>query len=156
MTRRRSVSALLLACILLAASPAGAATPRADLVDIEDEVMCVTCRVPLNIAEGAQPDSQRALIRELIAEGRTKAEIKRALVDEYGEQVLALPGAGGFGITAYAVPIALGALLLAGLAVLVPRWRRRPAAGIAAGGAEGAISEADARRLDEDLARYDG
>ncbi|HYI18555.1 MAG TPA: cytochrome c-type biogenesis protein CcmH, partial [Solirubrobacteraceae bacterium] len=141
--------------------------PRVDLVDVEDEVMCVTCKVPLNIAEGAQPDSQRALIRDLIAQGRTKAQIKQELVAQYGEDVLALPETSGVGITAYAIPLVLGALVVGSLALLVPRWRRRPAAGMAgarghdgqedavgAGGADD-LSDADAARLDEDLARYD-
>jgi cytochrome c-type biogenesis protein CcmH len=150
----------LAAALLVAAAPALAAAPRADLVDVEDEVMCVTCNVPLNIAEGAQPDSQRALIRDLIDQGMTKAQIKQELVAQYGPDVLALPDDEGFGLTAYAIPLVLGALVLAGLALLVPRWRRRPAAGMArAGGADPGgsdLSAADARRLDEDLARYEG
>lgn len=161
MARARALLLAAVAAALLAAVPALAAAPRADLVDIEDEVMCVTCNVPLNIAEGAQPDSQRALIRDLIAQGKTKPEIKQALVAEYGPNVLALPDDEGFGITAYAIPLVLGALLVAALALLVPRWRRRPAAGMprAAAGGDGAVvglSAEDARRLDEDLARYEG
>jgi cytochrome c-type biogenesis protein CcmH len=164
MTRRLRGHALaslatLAVIVLLSHASAMAAAPRADLVDIEDEVMCVTCKVPLNIAEGTQPDSERARIRELIAEGRTKEQIKRVLVVEYGEQVLALPDDSGFGITAYAIPLALLAAVLAALALLVPRWRRRPAMGIAGGrGASstaGDLSDADARRLDDDLGRYD-
>jgi cytochrome c-type biogenesis protein CcmH/NrfF len=152
--------AALAAVLVLAPAGAMAAAPRADLVDIEDEVMCVTCKVPLNIAEGKQPDSERARIRELIAQGKTKEQIKRVLVVEYGEQVLALPDEGGIGITAYAIPPALLAVVLAALALLVPRWRRRPPAGIAGGRAVSAtgatdLSEADARRLDEDLKRYE-
>jgi cytochrome c-type biogenesis protein CcmH/NrfF len=159
----------LLVALALVPIAALAAPPRADLVDIEDEVMCVTCKVPLNIAEGAQPDSQRARIRELIAEGKTKQEIKQVLVNEYGADVLALPQTGGVGLTAYLVPLALLAAVLAALALLVPRWRRRPASGIgrAGSGAPGTagvadgdgaardLSDEDARRLDEDLARYD-
>jgi len=162
MTRRlrgRGLAALAaLSLVLLAPASALAAAPKADLVDIEDEVMCVTCKVPLNIAEGAQPDSERARIRELIAEGKTKEQIKRVLVVEYGEQVLALPDEGGFGLTAYAVPLALLAAVLAALALLVPRWRQRPAAGIANRGAgTGApeLSAEDAKRLDDDLGRYE-
>jgi cytochrome c-type biogenesis protein CcmH len=156
MTRRlRGLALAALAAALLAPAGAMAAAPRADLVDVEDEVMCVTCKVPLNIAEGAQPDSERARIRELIAQGRTKEQIKQALVAEYGEQVLALPDEGGFGITAYVIPLALLAIVLA---LLVPRWRRRPAAGIAGSGLGAgppALGDEDARRLDEDLARYE-
>jgi len=155
--------ALLVAALVALTAPAAAlaAAPKADLVDLEDEVMCVTCKVPLNIAEGAQPDSQRAFIRDLIADGKTKAEIKQALVAEYGPDVLALPEEDGFGITAYAIPLVLGALVIAALALLVPRWRRRPAAGMSSGAREAAgpppaLSPADAKRLDEDLARYEG
>ena len=161
--------ALTLAALLLAllATPALAATPKVDLVDVEDEVMCVECGIPLNTAEGAQPDSQRALIRDLIAQGKTKAQIKQALVAEYGPDVLALPETEGVGVTAYAIPLVLGAIVLGSLVLLVPRWRRRPAAGmttagdgVAAAGASpdgaGELSAADAARLDEDLARYDG
>lgn len=150
---------LAVAMFLPAHAIAAAAAPKADLVDIENEVMCVTCKVPLNIAEGAQPDSQRARIRDLIAEGRTKAQIKQALVADYGPEVLALPDDEGFGITAYAVPLLLGAVLVGGLALLVPRWRRRPAAGMSSG-ASGAgvadLSATDTKRLDDDLARYEG
>jgi hypothetical protein len=75
--------------------------------------------------------------------------------------VLALPQDEGFGLTAYAIPLALGAIVVAALALLVPRWRRRPAAGMTTATtsettAAPAISSADARRLDEDLARYEG
>ena len=156
--RGLALAAALAATLLLPAHVlVAAAAPKTDLVDIEDEVMCVTCKVPLNIAEGAQPDSQRALIRDLIAQGKTKPQIKQALVAEYGPDVLALPDDEGFGITAYVIPLALGALVLGGLALLVPRWRRRPGMTSAAGarGAPG-LSADDARRLDEDLARYDG
>ncbi len=158
--RARALALAALVAALLGPAHAPAAAPKTDLVDVEDEVMCVTCKVPLNIAEGPQPDSQRALIRDLIAQGRTKAQIKQALVGEYGPDVLALPDDEGFGVTAYAIPLVLGALVIAGLALLVPRWRRRPATGMTSAGGrdrDGAdVSAADARRLDEDLARYDG
>jgi cytochrome c-type biogenesis protein CcmH len=162
MTPRRATVAALVAAALLVPAGALAAAPQADLVDVEDEVMCVTCKVPLNIAEGAQPDSQREHIRELIAQGRTKAQIKQELVAQYGPEVLALPDDEGFGLTAYAIPLLLGALVIAALALLVPRWRRRPAAGMTSGGGSDSgggpaeLSAADARRLDEDLARYAG
>jgi cytochrome c-type biogenesis protein CcmH len=156
----RLAVALALAIVLafaFAAAPTAAlaAAPRADLVDIEDEVMCTTCKIPLNIAESPQADDERQLIRTLIAQGRTKAEIKQAMVAQYGADVLALPDSGGVGITAYAIPLALGAIVIATLALLVPRWRRRPAAGIArTGPGEPGLSVADAKRLDDDLARY--
>ncbi len=165
---RRALALALAAGVLalLGGGPALAlaATPKVDLVDVEDEVMCVDCGIPLNTAEGAQPDSQRALIRDLIAQGLTKEQIKRQLVAEYGEDVLALPETSGVGLTAYAIPVVLGGLVVGALVLLVPRWRRRPAAGMAT--ADGAVagaeedggidlSAADNARLDKDLARYD-
>ena len=63
------------------------------------------------------------------------------LVAEYGEDVLALPETGGVGITAYGVPLLLGALVVAALALLVPRWRRRTPAGIAAAHGGAALSD---------------
>jgi len=161
---RRALALAALLFVLLPVASTSAATPKVDLIDVEDEVMCVDCGIPLNTAEGAQPDGQRELIRELIAQGMTKEQIKQELVAEYGPDVLALPETSGVGITAYAVPLVLGGLVVAALVLLVPRWRRRPAAGmgtaeggtVAAGAGARPVSDADVARLDEDLARYDG
>ena len=159
---RRAAALLALALTLVApgAALAAAPPPRASLVDIEDEVMCVTCKIPLNIAEGPQPNREREFIRGLIAQGKTKAQIKTAMVAEYGDNVLALPAGDGVGLTAYLVPLGLVAVLVGGLVLLIPRWRARTAAAAVAVGdaadtdAAPALSAADATRLDEDLARY--
>jgi cytochrome c-type biogenesis protein CcmH len=149
--RRTLAAAVVVLALLPAAALAQKPVPRASLVDIEDEVMCVTCKIPLNIAEGRQPDREREFIRGLIAQGKTKAQIKRALVVEYGDNVLALPAKDGVGLTAYLIPLALFVTLVAGLIVLIPRWRARtPAAAPEAP----SVSTTDAKRLDEDLARY--
>jgi cytochrome c-type biogenesis protein CcmH/NrfF len=153
-------AALALAAILLlvaAAPPALASTPRASLTDIEDEVMCVLCHTPLAVSESPQANAERAFIRTLIDQGQTKAQIKQALVEQYGQGVLALPRAHGFNLTVYVLP---PALLLAGLAALaftLPRWRRRTRAAAAARPAPAgpALDPAQARRLDEELARFD-
>jgi cytochrome c-type biogenesis protein CcmH/NrfF len=145
----------LLCAVLALGVPAAAiaATPKASLPDIEDEVMCTSCNVALNVAPSLQADRERALIRRLIGQGLDKRQIKRALVAEYGEDVLALPAADGVGLTAYAIPIGLVVLLAGGLALLLPSWRRRSPAGIG-DGPETALSDDDAQRLDDDLGRY--
>jgi cytochrome c-type biogenesis protein CcmH len=152
----------LLAAALLALGPAGAlaAQPRASFNDIEDEVMCDTCNVPLNIADSARADQERAQIRGYIAQGLTKGQIKARLKAQWGPAILATPSSSGFSLAVWLVPIAVALAILAALALLVPRWRRgrRRTAAAGAGGAAIAgppISDADARRLDEDLARYD-
>jgi len=152
--RARAALLALLLALLAPAAAIAAVAPRASLVDIENEVMCVTCKIPLNIAEGPQPNREREFIRGLIDQGRTKAEIKTALVAEYGENVLALPDGGGIGLTAYLVPLALLAVFAGGLVVLVPRWRARTSAVTDDGEPGPALGSADATRLDDDLARY--
>ena len=153
MTRRAVPALAAVAAALAAASPAPAAE-RASLPDVEDEVMCVTCNVPLNIAESPQASRERELIRDLIAQGRTKDEIKTRLVAEYGEDVLALPDEDGVGLAAYLVPIAVVGALLAALALVLPRWRRRAeqAPPPATAGAAPA-TEAELARLEADLRR---
>jgi len=155
-----SLRGLLLAG-LAALALTGAGPPQASFNDIEDEVMCVTCNVPLNVAESPQADQQREQIRSLVADGLTKQQILDSLVAEYGdENILAAPKAEGINILAYAVPLGIGVVLVAALALTLPRWRRRsPATAFGAGtgtaSAAPSLNTADARRLDEDLARYE-
>jgi cytochrome c-type biogenesis protein CcmH len=145
--------ALLSALAALLLAPAGALAAKTSLIDIEDEVMCVTCKIPLNIAESPQAEDQRTYIRGLIAQGLDKEQIKAALVTEYGREVLALPEDDGFGLTAYLVPIGLVVVLAGALVLLLPSWRRRSPAGIG-DGSTATLSDEDARRLDDDLGRY--
>jgi cytochrome c-type biogenesis protein CcmH len=119
--------------------------------------MCVSCGVALNVAESPQAYRQRELIERLVDQGLTKEQVKDRLVAEYGEGVLAMPEDDGFGLAAYAVPIAAVALLAGLGALLLPRWRRRALAPMAlAGGAGGAVTDDELRRLDEDLRRRGG
>ena len=146
------LAALLLALVLLAPAAALAQTPKTTMPDIEDEVMCVSCRVPLNIAASTQADRQRALIQQLVDDGLTKEQIKDRLVAEYGQQVLAMPDEKGIGLAAYVVPIVVVLGLVALLAMLIPRWRRREPRPMTAGDAP-AASDAELARLDQDLDR---
>lgn len=137
------------------ASVAQAATPRASLPEIEREVMCVTCKIPLNVAQSPQADRERAFIQSLIDEGRSEAQIKDALVGQYGRTALALPSNSGFDAAAYLVPLAALLALLAALALLLPRWRRRARAQARGRTPAPALGAADAQRLEADLERFD-
>jgi cytochrome c-type biogenesis protein CcmH/NrfF len=113
--------------------------------------MCPICGTLLELSEAPQAKRQRAFIRQLIARGRSKEEIKDALVAEYGSEVLATPGDSGFDLAAWVVPVAALVLAAGALGIGVRRWR-----GARAGGeAVSPPSEAEARRLDEDIAHYD-
>ena len=155
--RRRALVALLAALTLLAPASAFAApAPKTTLADVEDEVMCVLCGTALNVADSAQADRERVFIKQQIALGKTKDQVKQALVAQYGEGVLGVPHGNSFDAAAWLVPAAVVAALLAALAVLVPRWRRRSRAASASPAPSApALSAADARRLEEDIARYE-
>ena len=148
---------LALVLCLLALAPAGtalAAAPQASFPDVEDEVMCDTCNVPLYIAESPRADQLRREIRALIARGETKAQVKATLKARYGPAILALPEKNGFSLAAYLVPILVAAGLLALLIVLLPRWRRRSREP-AEDSPLVAIDDGDRLRLDDELARFD-
>jgi cytochrome c-type biogenesis protein CcmH len=148
----RIVLGLLVALVL--APAALAAEPQTTLPDVEDEVMCVECGTALNVSTSPVADQERAFIRRRIAEGMSKAEIKAALVEEYGPQVLAVPEGGGFDVAAWLVPGVLALAALIGVGVAALHWRRRPAAGPATAGPADLAPE-DARRLDADMAAHD-
>jgi len=145
--------ALLLALVLVPA--AMGAEPQTTLPDVEDEVMCVECGTALNVSTSPVADREREFIRRRIAEGKSKPEIKAALVEEYGPKVLAVPEGGGFDVAAWLVPGLLCLIALIGVGIAALRWR---------GGDSGEPDEADAgpeldpddrRRLDADLAAFD-
>lgn len=153
-----------MAVVALAGTPAGAqttaaqaggVTPHTTLPVIERQVMCATCKIPLNVAESPQADRERAFIRNLIAQGRTEAQIESALVAQYGPAVLALPSAKGFDLAAYLVPAAVVLALLGLLALLLPSWRRHARAQALTASGIPELSASDAARLDADLERFD-
>jgi cytochrome c-type biogenesis protein CcmH len=154
------VAALALAA-MAALSPVGvaassaAADARPSLPTIERQVMCVTCKIPLDVAQSPQADRERAFIQGLIDQGENEAQIKRTLVSQYGPSVLALPSAHGFDLAAYLVPLAAVLALLAALAVLLPRWRRQASGPDRPDTPPPTLSSGDAARLDADLARFD-
>ncbi len=122
MTLRALLAALVLA---LAAAPAAGAEPRTSLPDVEDEVMCVECGTVLNISNSQVADDQREFIQKRIDRGQSKDEIKAALVEEFGPDVLAMPDRRGFNLAVYVVPAVLGLIGLVGVVLAARRWRRR-------------------------------
>jgi cytochrome c-type biogenesis protein CcmH len=156
--RRALVLAVALVAVLAASVPAGAAAAapaRTSFNDVEDEVMCDTCNVPLNIAESDRADQERAAIRRLIAQGLTKQQILAELKSTYGPGILAKPQDSGFSLAVWWVPVAVVAALLALIALLLPRWRRRRPPDDEGDDVGPDLSPAESRRLEQDLARYD-
>jgi cytochrome c-type biogenesis protein CcmH/NrfF len=142
----------------MAAPAAAQDCPKTTLGDVEDEVMCPVCGTPLGLAtEAPQAQDERAYIQELIAQCKSKDEVKQALVAEFGEGVLALPGDQGDDdlgdVLVYVVPAVGIALAAGGIAFAVVRWRRRTRGGAEPGSP--ALAGADGSRLEDDMDRYD-
>jgi len=136
----KTAAACLLA--LCALAPAAPALAQVSFPDIEDEVMCDTCNVPLNIAEAPRADQLRREINE---------QIKLTLSERYGPAILALPPASGFSLSAYLVPLAVAiGLALLGI-VLLRRWRRSGGRGQHD---DAPLDDEDASRLDDELERF--
>jgi cytochrome c-type biogenesis protein CcmH/NrfF len=159
MTARRAWIGGFVLAVALAASvlPAQASTVQSPptLTEISGEVMCPICGTLLELAESPQALREKAFIKGLIAKGKSKAQIKDALVAQYGQEVLALPKGSGFDLSAYLVPAIAFIVAVVALMVGVLRWRRDsgpPGPGTTA--TKGPTGE-DAERLDADLARYD-
>ncbi len=152
--------AVLLALVATLAVPALATAqqpqPQASLPDIEDEVMCPVCGVPLELAtESPQANEERDYIRKLIAQGLTKDQIKDRLVAQFGPEVLATPSDSGFDLAAWLVPgiaILIGAVAIA---IGLRRWRRAGRSAAADDEDEPAPAADDEKRLESDLARYE-
>jgi cytochrome c-type biogenesis protein CcmH len=161
-THRHAAPRVLIALLLclsastgLGVGVASATTPHTSLPAIERQAMCVTCKIPLQVAESPQANREREFIQGLIDEGQDETQIKRSLVAQYGPTVLALPSAQGFDLTVYLVPLTVFLALLATLAVLLPRWRRHAREGAGREIDAPQLNSTDAARLEADLARFD-
>ncbi len=152
LARLTSLLALLaISAVVLAPAAEAASCPKTSLIEIQDEVMCVICGVPLVNAGGPQSEDQRDFIRERADKCESKDEIKAALVAEYGTAVLAVPQKSGFDLTAWVVPIVALAAALGAIVVGAVGWSRsrRPAEAAAEG------ESGDSDELADDLERYD-
>lgn len=154
---RRLVAAAMLGLGLLALAPGAAAAParQTTVHDIEDEVMCPICGTLLELADSPQARREKVFVAKLVAAGRSKAEIKDALVAQYGASVLALPKASGFDLSAYLVPIVAILVAVVALAFSVARWRRDGERSPPDRDPPAAPQGEDAERLEADLSRYD-
>jgi cytochrome c-type biogenesis protein CcmH len=159
MTRAGRWLVIGLAALAVLAPVSAAATPDWTVVGIQTELMCPTCKGErLDISTAPAADRVRAYLRRAHAAGWSEAHVKRALVAQFGPQVLAAPPRSGFGLVAWIAPLAA---VLAGavLAVwLARRWLRGRSTG---GEASAHLVDDPARRaaleakLDDELARFE-
>jgi cytochrome c-type biogenesis protein CcmH len=153
------VLALIGLLALVLAAPAAASERRPTLAEVESELYCPTCHEPLAASTSPIANRMRAFIRDRIRAGDTKSEIKAKLVRQFGEGVLAAPPARGFNLLAWLLPIVGAAAALVVVGVLARRWLRargeEPPPDPSRNGRAPLDPDLE-RRLDEELARFEG
>lgn len=120
---------------------------------MQTQLMCVTCRVPIDQSESRFAQHVRTYLHEKCVAGWTGSRVKDTLVRQFGEEILAAPPRHGFDLLAWLVP---GAVLLAGVGLasaLAVRWSRsRQGPGPPP---PGDVDAALAARIDADMARLE-
>ena len=112
----------VVAALALALAPAALASEeRPTQAELEGELVCPTCKTTLDQSNAPVALRMKAFIRERIAAGDTKSEIKDDLVAQFGRGVLAAPEKEGFDLLAWVLPVA--GLVAAGIVVTVLLWR---------------------------------
>ena len=147
------LAALALAALVLAA-PAAASEQRPTAAELESELVCPVCESTLDTSNAPVALRMKAFIRARIAAGDTKSEIKAALVDQFGESVLAVPPRRGFELVAWLLPLAGLAIGVVVVAALAWHWSRGRG-GDEPADADEPLDPALERRLDDELARFE-
>jgi cytochrome c-type biogenesis protein CcmH len=152
----RALAAALVAGLALAA-PALASEQHPTQSEMESVLVCPECHTPLDESDSPIAQQMKAQIRKWIAAGRTRSQIEDAFVAQLGPAVLGVPRTHGFDLLAWVLPfagIALGAVAL-GFGAWV--WsRNRPSDNSLLAGDGPVLDPELERRVDEELARFDG
>ena len=157
------VGAVVLALLLSVAAAAQEATPPApeaamvtdDQVNaIAKQLYCPVCEnIPLDVCPTQACAQWRALIRQMLAEGKSEADIKDYFVAQYGDRVLAVPPARGLNWLVYIIP---PFAMLAGAFILyraMRAWKTSPPASAGQPDAPQASGDEYIARLEEELRR---
>ena len=142
-------------------------TPSDDQVNaIARQLYCPVCEnTPLDVCPTTACHQWRELIRQMLADGKTEAQIKQYFVDYYGARVLSEPPTTGINWLIYIVP---PVAFLAGVYLLFRAfrtWKRAAQQPAVAGtpsskpmpgeGAGAAADDAYVLRLEEELKKRD-
>ena len=149
----RAAALALIALALVA--PAGASEQRPTAAELESELVCPVCETTLDTSNAPVALRMKAFIRERIAAGDTKGEIKAALVDQFGPAVLAVPPKKGFELIAWVLPLAGLALGAAVVGLLAWRWSHTRGPDDEPAADAEPLDPALERRLDDELARFE-
>jgi cytochrome c-type biogenesis protein CcmH len=97
--------------------------------EIESTLKCPVCRSQsVRTSRSFMATDMSLRVRQMVAEGKSKAEIQDYFVARYGDYILLSPRKEGFGWTVWLLPFAL---VLGGAVTIVTiarRWKGRPPA----------------------------
>lgn len=144
--------ALSLVVALAFVGTAVASESRPTAAELESELVCPVCETTLDTSDAPVARRMKARIREQIAAGNTKSEIKQYFVDQFGTGVLAVPPREGFDLVAWLLPLAGLGVGLVVVGTLAWRWSRSRNDGVGEGDT---LDPALERRLDDALERFE-
>jgi cytochrome c-type biogenesis protein CcmH len=146
---------LAIAASLLVAGPAAAACPTVS--DLEGKFICPTCKTTLDQSDAPAARRIKAYLAERVEACASEEQIADELVAQFGPAVLAAPPREGFHWLAWVLPLAgvLSAAVV--VSILVWRWSRsRSVEAAAEANGRPPLDPELERRLDRELARFDG
>jgi cytochrome c-type biogenesis protein CcmH/NrfF len=147
---------LLAAVALVVAAPAAASEQHPTQAELETMLVCPSCHVPLDESNAPVAQQMKSFIRTRIAQGATRSQIVDELVgppNNLGTAVLGVPRTHGFDLVAWVLPFAGIALGAAAVGAGAWRWSRTRAGSVPA---PPRLDPDVERRVDEELARFDG
>jgi cytochrome c-type biogenesis protein CcmH len=144
------LAAAALAALALAGTAAGS-EQHPTAAELESELVCPVCESTLDTSNAPVARRMKAFIRERIAAGDTKSEIKAKLVADFGTAVLAEPPRRGFSWLAWLLPLAGLAVAAVAVGALAWRWSHTRAEPVS----EAPLDPELERRLDDELDRFE-
>lgn len=151
------VVAVVAAVALVGTASARASERHPTQDELEAMLVCPSCHVPLDESNSPVAQQMKEYIARRIAQGATRSQIIDELVgppNNLGDSVLGVPRTSGFDLIAWVLPfagIAAGAL---GVGAGAWYWSRSRGSPPPAAGSP--LDPAIERRIDEELARFDG
>jgi cytochrome c-type biogenesis protein CcmH/NrfF len=141
---------------LALAAPAAACTPRASQADLETKLVCIECHTTLDESSSAFAVEMKSEIARQIAQCRTTRQILDSMVAQFGPTVLSTPQTHGFDLLAWVLPLGGIALGACAIGVGARRWSRSRTTASDNSAQNLGLDADDERRIDEELARFDG
>jgi len=126
--------------------------------EMEADLICLTCHAPLDESNSPLAQQMKVQIRKLIAQGESKKQIEHYFVvtEGFGNAVLAVPPSNGFDLLAWLLPFAAIVCGAAAVGVGARAWLASKDDAGESEGSEPPLAPALERRVDQELARFDG